>query len=250
VRERAVAENEILAALGGATVDVEATVAQFAALGARLAPYVSDTVNELHDALDAGSDLLLEGAQATFLDIDHGTYPFVTSSNPISSGACSGTGLGPRSISRVVGIAKAYTTRVGSGPFPTELVDASGEPDTLGQALVDIGHEFGTVTGRRRRTGWLDLVMLRHAVRLNSLTEIALTKLDVLDTFDEVKVCVDYEIDGTRLQGYPDRAEVLARVVPVYETIPGWKASLRGTTRRMRRSWSNWWNGSWVFRSR
>ncbi len=230
VRERAVAENEILAALGGDTVDVEATVAQFVALGARLAPYVADTVNELHDALDAGSDLLLEGAQATFLDIDHGTYPFVTSSNPISSGACSGTGLGPRNITRVVGIAKAYTTRVGSGPFPTELVDASGEPDTLGQALVDIGHEFGTVTGRRRRTGWLDLVMLRHAVRLNSLTEIALTKLDVLDTFDEVKVCVDYEIDGSRLKGYPDRAEVLAQVVPVYETIPGWKSSLRGTT--------------------
>ena len=229
VRERAIAENEILSALGGDTVDVEATVAQFVALGARLAPYVADTVNELHDALDGGSDLLLEGAQATFLDIDHGTYPFVTSSNPIASGACSGTGLGPRNITRVVGIAKAYTTRVGSGPFPTELVDASGEPDALGQALVDIGHEFGTVTGRRRRTGWLDLVMLRHAVRLNSLTEIALTKLDVLDTFDEVKVCTAYEIGGRKLQGYPDRAEVLADVVPVYETIPGWKASLRGT---------------------
>jgi adenylosuccinate synthase len=230
VRERAVAENEILAALGGDTVDVESTVAQFVVLGARLAPYVADTVNELHDALDVGSDLLLEGAQATFLDIDHGTYPFVTSSNPISSGACSGTGLGPRTLTRIVGIAKAYTTRVGSGPFPTELVDASGEPDALGQALVDIGHEFGTVTGRRRRTGWLDLVMLHHAVRLNSLTEIALTKLDVLDTFDEVKVCVAYEIDGAKLQGYPDRAEVLAQVVPVYETIPGWKESLRGTT--------------------
>ena len=229
VRERAVAENEILSALGGDAVDVDATVAQFVALGARLAPYVADTVNELHDALESGSDLLLEGAQATFLDIDHGTYPFVTSSNPISSGACSGTGLGPRNITRVVGIAKAYTTRVGSGPFPTELVDASGEPDVLGQALVDIGHEFGTVTGRRRRTGWLDLVMLRHAVRLNSLTEIALTKLDVLDTFDEVKVCVAYEIDGERLRGYPDRAEALADVVPVYETVPGWKSSLRGT---------------------
>jgi adenylosuccinate synthase len=230
VRERAEAENAILAALGGATVDVDATVAQFATLGARLAPYIADTVNELHDARAEGQPLLLEGAQATFLDIDHGTYPFVTSSNPIASGACAGTGLGPRDISRVVGIAKAYTTRVGSGPFPTELADATGEPDALGQALIDIGHEFGTVTGRRRRTGWLDLVMLRHAVRLNSLTEIALTKLDVLDTFDEVKVCVDYKVDGVSLRGYPDRVQILAQVEPVYETITGWKSSLRGTS--------------------
>ena len=228
VRERAVDENAALVALGGESFDVEAVVAQFVELAARLAPYVADTVNHLHDALDANEQLLLEGAQATFLDIDHGTYPFVTSSNPISSGACAGTGLGPRDISRVVGIAKAYTTRVGSGPFPTELADASGTPDALGQALIDIGHEFGTVTGRQRRTGWLDLVMLRHAVRLNSLTEIALTKLDVLDTFDEVKVCVEYKLNGSVMRGYPDRAEVLGSVEPVYETIRGWRTSLRG----------------------
>jgi adenylosuccinate synthase len=129
----------------------------------------------------------------------------------------------------VVGIAKAYTTRVGSGPFPTELVGADGEPDVLGQALIDIGHEYGTVTGRRRRTGWLDLVMLRHAVRVNSLTEIALTKLDVLDTFDEVKVCTDYRLGGKVLSAYPDRSEVLAEVEPVYATLPGWKTSLRGS---------------------
>jgi adenylosuccinate synthase len=227
VRERAIDESAILVALGGQGVDVDAVVAQFATLGARLAPYICDTVNELHEAIDAQQQLLLEGAQATFLDIDHGTYPFVTSSNPIASGACAGTGIGPRDISRVVGIAKAYTTRVGSGPFPTELADASGAPDELGQALITIGHEFGTVTGRQRRTGWLDLVMLRHAVRLNSLTEIALTKLDILDTFDEVKVCVSYTLNGETLRGYPDRAEVLAQVVPVYETIPGWKTSLR-----------------------
>ena len=229
VRQRAIDENELLTALGGETVDVEAAVTQFSALANRLVPYIADTVNELHEALDAGSELLLEGAQATFLDIDHGTYPYVTSSNPIASGACVGSGLGPRDITRVVGIAKAYTTRVGSGPFPTELVDASGEPDALGAALIDIGREFGTVTGRRRRTGWLDLPMLRHAVRLNSLTEIALTKLDVLDGFDEVKVCTEYRLNAASLRGYPDRAGVLADVEPVYTTIPGWKTELRGT---------------------
>ncbi len=230
VRRRANEENATLTALGAAALDVEAIVAQFTELARRLAPYIADTVNELHDALDDGADILLEGAQATFLDIDHGTYPYVTSSNPVSGGACAGTGLGPRDITRVVGIAKAYTTRVGSGPFPTELVGTDGEPDTLGQALIDIGHEYGTVTGRRRRTGWLDLVMLRHAVRVNSLTEIALTKLDVLDTFDEVKVCVDYRLDENTLRGYPDRSEVLAAVAPVYATLPGWKTSLRGAS--------------------
>jgi adenylosuccinate synthase len=228
VRRRATEENSTLAALGGASIDVDAVVAEFGELARRIAPFVSDTVNELHDALDAGANLLLEGAQATFLDIDHGTYPFVTSSNPIAGGACAGTGLGPRDITRVVGIAKAYTTRVGSGPFPTELVDASGEPDALGQALIDIGHEYGTVTGRRRRTGWLDLAMLRHAVRVNSLTEIALTKLDVLDTFDEVKVCTGYRHEGAPLSGYPDRIDVLAEVEPVYATLPGWRTELRG----------------------
>jgi adenylosuccinate synthase len=215
-------------ALGGSAVDADAIAARFTELARRIAPYVADTVNELHDALAGGSSLLLEGAQATFLDIDHGTYPFVTSSNPIAGGACAGTGLGPRDINRVVGIAKAYTTRVGSGPFPTELVDPNGEPDALGAALIDIGHEYGTVTGRRRRTGWLDLVMLRHAVRVNSLTEIALTKLDVLDTFEEVKVCTDYRRGGGTLRGYPDLIDVLAEVEPVYATLPGWKTTLRG----------------------
>ena len=167
-----------------------------------------------------GEHLLLEGAQATFLDLDHGTYPYVTSSNPTAGGACAGTGLGPRDIDRVVGITKAYTTRVGAGPFPTELTDDDGD------RLVEIGREFGTVTGRRRRAGWLDCVMLRHAVRLNSLTELALTKLDVLDGFDEVKVCTGYRLDGRPLTSYPDRSDVLARVEPVYETLPGWGTGL------------------------
>ncbi|MEY2969421.1 MAG: adenylosuccinate synthetase [Actinomycetota bacterium] len=230
VRQRAREESAVLVALGGSAVDADAIGARFIELARRIAPYIADTVNELHDALAGGSSLLLEGAQATFLDIDHGTYPFVTSSNPIAGGACAGTGLGPRDINRVVGIAKAYTTRVGSGPFPTELVDANGEPDALGAALIDIGHEYGTVTGRRRRTGWLDLVMLRHAVRVNSLTEIALTKLDVLDTFEEVKVCTDYRRGGGTLGGYPDLIDVLAEVEPVYTTLPGWKTTLRGAT--------------------
>ncbi len=221
VRERAIAEQKVLTALGGEQLDVDSIVERFPHLGARLAPYVADTVNFLHDALDRKENLLLEGAQATFLDIDHGTYPFVTSSNPIAGGACAGSGLGPRDITRIVGIAKAYTTRVGSGPFPSELL---GE---LGDKIVDIGHEFGTVTGRRRRPGWLDLVMLRHAVRLNSLTEIALTKLDVLDTFSTVRVCVGYELNGKEISGYPDDSQMLGQVVAKYVDIPGWNTSVR-----------------------
>ena len=224
VRMRALDAQREITSLGGMSLDVEAIVEQFSVLAERLIPYVADTVNLLHDAKDRGDGILLEGAQATFLDVDHGTYPFVTSSNPTAGGASVGSGLGPRDIGRVVGIAKAYTTRVGSGPFPTEL---SGD---LGEALVDIGHEYGTVTGRRRRVGWLDMVMLKHAVRLNSLTDIALTKLDVLDTFDEVKVCVSYTIDGAPVRGYPDRSDLLDQVEPVYETLPGWKTSLAGVT--------------------
>jgi len=219
--DRAIAENENIERQGGRRIDVEEVVAEYTALGRRLAPYVTDTVNLLHDAVARGESVLLEGAQATFLDIDHGTYPFVTSSNPTAGGASAGSGLGPRLLDRIVGITKAYTTRVGSGPFPTELLDDDGD------RLVDVGREFGTVTGRRRRPGWLDCVMLRHAVRVNTLTEFALTKLDVLDDFDEVKVCVGYELDGRRLDGYPDRSDLLARVVPVYATLPGWKTSLR-----------------------
>src|SRR6201999_1937326 len=151
-------------------------------LAPRVAPMVADTVGILHDALERGANVLLEGAQATFLDLDHGTYPFVTSSNPVAGGACTGAGIGPRYIDEVIGIAKAYTTRVGAGPFPTELFDG------VGDLLVERGHEFGTNTGRRRRTGWLDAVMLRHAVRLNSLSELAVLKLDVLDVLDTVKV--------------------------------------------------------------
>jgi adenylosuccinate synthase len=225
VKERATQENTLFASLGEPLMDVDAVVAQYDEYAQRLLSYLDDTVNMLHGALERGANILLEGAQATFLDIDHGTYPFVTSSNPTAGGACAGSGIGPRDISRVVGIAKAYTTRVGAGPFPTEL---HGE---LGDRIVDIGHEFGTVTGRRRRPGWLDLVMLRHAVRVNSLTDIALTKLDVLDDFDTIRVCVGYQLNGEELQGFPDDAETLARVECVYVDIPGWKQSLRACRR-------------------
>ena len=225
VKERATQENALFASLGEPLMDVDAVVAQYDEYAQRLLAYLDDTVNMLHGALERGANILLEGAQATFLDIDHGTYPFVTSSNPTAGGACAGSGIGPRDISRVVGIAKAYTTRVGAGPFPTEV---HGE---LGDRIVDIGHEFGTVTGRRRRPGWLDLVMLRHAVRVNSLTDIALTKLDVLDDFDTIRVCVGYQLEGRELQGFPDDAETLARVECAYVDIPGWKQSLRACRR-------------------
>ena len=221
VRQRALIENDGVIHAGGERLDVEAIVEQFVVFAKRLQPYIADTIGLLHDAVEDGQDILLEGAQATFLDLDHGTYPFVTSSNPTAGGASVGSGLGPRLLDRIIGITKAYTTRVGSGPFPTETL---GE---IGEKLVDIGREFGTVTGRRRRTGWVDCVMLRHAVRVNSLTELALTKLDVLDTFDEVKVCTGYRIDGELVHGYPDRSEVLAQVIPDYVTLPGWKTELR-----------------------
>ncbi|MCX6512150.1 MAG: adenylosuccinate synthase [Actinobacteria bacterium] len=190
----------------------------------RIAPMISDTVSIIHDALAAGREVLMEGAQATFLDLDHGTYPFVTSSNPVAGGACTGTGLGPRDIDRVVGIAKAYVTRVGAGPFPTEL------HNELGDLLVERGHEFGTNTGRQRRCGWFDAVMLRQAVRLNSLSEVALTKLDVLDTFETVNVCVAYEADGKRYEYPPYHQSVLHQVTPIYEELPGWGVDLSSFT--------------------
>jgi adenylosuccinate synthase len=223
VRERAVAENMLIEQAGGDPLDVDDIVAMFDDLGARVAPFVTDTVSLLHAALERDAHLLLEGAQATFLDLDHGTYPYVTSSNPTAGGACVGTGIGPRDIDRIVGITKAYTTRVGAGPFPTELLDDDGE------RLIDIGKEYGTVTGRRRRAGWLDCVMLRQAVRLNSLSELALTKLDILDGFDTIKICTGYRLDGVLLDHYPDRSDLLGDVEPVYVTLDGWGSVLSDT---------------------
>ena len=192
----------------------------------RIEPMIADTVGLVHDALDAHQHVLLEGAQAVFLDLDHGTYPFVTSSNPVAGGACVGAGIGPLHIQRVVGIAKSYVTRVGSGPFPTEL---SGP---LADDLIERGHEYGTNTGRRRRVGWFDVVMQRHAVRLNSMTELAVTKLDILDPLETVKVCVAYELEGVRYEHLPYHQSVLHKVTPVYEELPGWQCDLSGVTER------------------
>jgi adenylosuccinate synthase len=192
----------------------------------RVEPYVADTVSLVHESLERGEHVLFEGAQATFLDLDHGTYPFVTSSNPISGGACVGAGVGPRHIDRVIGIAKAYVTRVGSGPMPTELFDETGD------RIVDLGHEYGVNTKRRRRPGWFDAVMLRHAVRLNSLSEVAITKLDILDTFETLKVCVAYDVDGVRHEHLPYHQSDLHRAVPIYEELPGWNTDLSQVTER------------------
>ncbi|HET9077579.1 MAG TPA: adenylosuccinate synthase [Acidimicrobiales bacterium] len=190
----------------------------------RLAPMIGDSVGVIHDGLAAGGRVLLEGAQATFLDLDHGTYPFVTSSNPVAGGACVGAGIGPRQITSIMGIAKAYVTRVGAGPFPTEL------SDEVGDLLVERGGEFGTNTGRRRRTGWFDAVMIRQAARLNSLTEIALTKLDVLDTLPTLKVCVGYQCGSQVYRHMPYHQSDLHDAVPIYEELPGWLEDTSGAT--------------------
>ncbi|MFM7059699.1 MAG: adenylosuccinate synthase [Actinomycetes bacterium] len=204
-------------------MDLDEIADAYLAMAPRLAPHIDDTVHVIHDALDRGEWVLFEGAQATYLDLDHGTYPFVTSSNPIAGGVCPGAGVGPLAIQRIVGVVKAYLTRVGSGPFPTELF----EGDAVGDELVERGGEFGTNTGRRRRPGWLDLVMLKHATRLNTCTELAITKLDVLSPFEEIKVCVGYVgDDGTQYDYVPYHQSVLHKVTPVYETLPGWASDI------------------------
>jgi adenylosuccinate synthase len=189
--------------------------------GERLRGQIVDTTTLVQRALAAGEHVLLEGAQGTLLDLDHGTYPFVTSSNPVAGGACTGGGVGPRQIDEVIGILKAYSTRVGSGPLPTELTDE------VGQHLVEVGREFGTTTGRRRRCGWLDFVPLRYVVDVNSVSSIMLNKLDILSGLPEIKVCVAYRVDGQLIDEWPLSAAQLDRAVPVYETYPGWTDDLR-----------------------
>jgi adenylosuccinate synthase len=185
----------------------------------RLRPHVVDSSLKIYEGLQTRKNILFEGAQGTLLDLDHGTYPYVTSSNPIAGGACVGTGVGPTAIDRVIGVAKAYTTRVGEGPFPTEMVDG------IGAVLGERGAEFGTTTGRKRRCGWFDAVIGRYAVRINGLDCLAITKLDVLDELEEIKVCVAYEIDGERCVDFPKSSRIFARCTPIYETLPGWKQS-------------------------
>lgn len=193
--------------------------------GARLRPHVADTSLLVNRALDAGQKVLFEGAQGTLLDIDHGTYPYVTSSHPTAGGACIGAGVGPTRIDRVMGVVKAYVTRVGDGPFPTE------ETGEAGAWLRERGREYGTTTGRPRRCGWLDLVSLRYAVRVSGMDSLALTKLDTLTGLDAIRVCVAYELDGVRTPEWPRSAEALARCRPVYQTLPGWHADISAARR-------------------
>ncbi len=200
-------------------LDANEVIEQYLEYAKRLRHHVVDSSLKIYEAVRTKRNILFEGAQGTLLDLDHGTYPYVTSSNPVAGGACVGAGVGPTTIDRVIGVAKAYTTRVGEGPFPTEL------PGDLGDLLGDRGAEFGTTTGRRRRCGWFDAAIGRYAVRINGLDCLAITKLDVLDTLDEIKVCVAYEVDGQRQEHFPTSNRMLARCKPIYETLPGWKQS-------------------------
>ena len=190
----------------------------------RLRPYICETGILLNDLVEEGKSILFEGAQATLLDIDHGTYPFVTSSNCTAGGAVTGSGVGMKNVDRVLGIMKAYITRVGSGPMPTELP----YEEEAGHTLTEVGAEYGVTTGRRRRCGWFDGVIARYATRVNGLTDIALTKLDVLSAFDTIKVCVAYECDGVRYTSVPEHQAAFANAVPVYEELPGWKCDITG----------------------
>jgi adenylosuccinate synthase len=216
VRDQVEETNAKLAQLNAEPLNADEMVKTYIEAAERLRPYIIDTIPLIHEADRAGKSLLLEGAQGTMLDIDFGTYPFVTSSNPTSGGACIGSGLSPRRIDRVVGVIKAYTTRVGEGPFPTE------DFGDVGRELAERGHEFGSVTGRPRRCGWFDAVVARYAQMVNGVDFWALTKLDVMDNLPEIKICVAYELDGKRIETMPASAAELARCKPIYETMPGW----------------------------
>ena len=215
-----VRNREIVDVHGADPVSTEELIAELRPQIERIRPYVSDTLGLLHGIWKAGGSILFEGAQGTYLDIDHGTYPYVTSSNTVAGAACAGSGVGPTAIDEVVGVAKAYTTRVGSGPFPTELTGATGEK------LRSIGHEFGATTGRPRRCGWFDALITRQAAMVNGLTQLALTKLDVLSGFDSIRIATGYE----GLTRVPSRVEALEAVVPIYEELPGWDEDLTEIT--------------------
>ncbi|MCE5312631.1 MAG: adenylosuccinate synthase [Nitrospiraceae bacterium] len=204
------------------TLDAETIYAQYMKYAERLGKYIADTDILINDAIDTDKKILFEGAQGTLLDVDHGTYPFVTSSNTTAGGACIGMGIGPTKIKRVLGIAKAYTTRVGEGPFPTEMKDA------LGESIRQKGGEFGATTGRARRCGWLDVVILRHSARINGLTGIALTKLDILDGMDKLKICVGYKYNGETTEHFPKEIDIVQNSEPVYIELDGWKESTLG----------------------
>lgn len=217
------AKNAIITKIyGGEPFDYDAMLKEFLAFAEELRPYVADTGVVLDEIFSAGKNVLFEGAQATFLDIDHGTYPYVTSSNPTAGNASTGSGIGPRYIDHVVGVVKAYTTRVGEGPFVTELLDSVAPAIRLRET----GHEYGTVTGRPRRCGWLDAFMLKYSARLNSLDYLAVTRLDILDKMAKIKMCVGYKIDGQEIKQIPASLNVLAQVEPIFEEFDGWMTDI------------------------
>jgi len=208
-----------------AGLNVDSIVKEYLEFDKTIDKYIKDVPAFLNQSLDEGKSVLLEGAQGTFLDIDHGTYPYVTSSSPTSGGACTGTGIPPTRIDAVIGIVKAYTTRVGFGPFPTELLDEDGEK------LRKIGVEFGATTGRPRRCGWFDAFLVAYSKMINGITSVALTKLDVLSGFEKIKVCVSYELNGKKLKTFPTNVEQLASVTPIYETLDGWNSDITACER-------------------
>jgi len=214
--------NVLIELHGGQTIEPSEVVRQMVECGEQLKSYITNTTHVLHQALENDENILLEGAQGALLDLDHGTYPFVTSSSPTSGGACTGSGIPPTALTHVMGISKAYCTRVGNGPFPTEL------HNELGEEIRRIGGEFGATTGRPRRCGWVDLVALKYAARINGMNELTITKLDVLDHLEEVKACVAYKLDGREIDYFPVNIAELERVEPVYETFKGWKTSTNG----------------------
>jgi adenylosuccinate synthase len=215
-------KNMVLGSMGADAFDIEQLVDQGATWGDRLERHLDDTTWLVQAALARGEHVLLEGAQGTLLDLDHGSYPYVTSSSAVAGGACTGGGIGPLQVDEVMGVMKAYATRVGSGPFPTELLDG------IGKGIADRGHEVGTTTGRPRRVGWFDAVPLRFAVAVNSVSSIMLNKLDILSGLESLKLCTAYDVDGQRLEHWPSSAEVLTRAVPIYETFDGWDEPIHG----------------------
>ena len=216
-------KNDMIVKLyGGEPLDYDTLLEEYNGYADRLRPYVCDTISLLHDEIKAGKRVLFEGAQATMLDIDYGTYPYVTASHPVSGGVCVGAGVAPRDVHKVVGVVKAYSTRVGEGPFPTEQLNE------IGDKIRDCGHEYGTVTGRPRRTGWLDDVIVKYACMLSGLDYMAITRLDILDTFEKIDMCVGYKYKGELLNEVPASLKVLAEVEPVYETFDGWMTDISG----------------------
>jgi adenylosuccinate synthase len=215
-------KNQVLTKIyGRLPIEKNQVIEEYLGYADRLEPQIADTVRVVNEALEASQNVLFEGAQGTMLDLDHGTYPFVTSSNPIAGGVCAGAGVGPHSLDRIIGVTKAYVTRVGEGPFPSEAHGADGE------AMRERGKEFGTTTGRPRRCGWFDAVICRYAARVNSLSEIFLTKLDtVLSAFDEIKICVAYEHEGERYTDVPPHQTIFHKATPVYETLEGWRTEI------------------------